>query len=154
MVEQEFQLRTVWFQNVLFPLYYGASSRRGRAVVAQRLLWTHERSGSEMFRELPQLMCLLWTKSEHPVSYVSAGCLFGSFMWLPRNLNLLLWKGDLTYQGISQCFHLAALWLWANYFFSLCTSVSLSVKWDSIHIPTMVSNYSLSHFNISEKNIL
>lgn len=33
-----------------------------------------------------------------------------------------------TYQGVSQCFHLAALWLWANFFFSLYTSFSLSVK--------------------------
>lgn len=43
-------------------------------MLAQCLLWTYERSGSEMFRELPQLMYLWWIKNLHPVS------LLGTFM--------------------------------------------------------------------------
>lgn len=57
-------------------------------------------------------------------------------------------KGDRLTRSVSQCFHLPALWPWANYF--LYPSVSLSVKWDNIHISAILSIICL---NISEKKV-
>lgn len=137
MVEQEFQSRTFWCQSVLFPWCSTASSRRGMAVLAQCLLWTCGRWGSEnvqriavinvltVYQELascvlPLCLVLFW------VIHVAAGKVEFTAVkrWphLPGHTSVLPFSSSVTL---------------GNFFF-LYTSVSLSVKWDSIHISTML----------------